>query len=547
MKRAALALLALLAACPGPTTPSDGGSPRPTSLPRRGDRGGEVRVAYPWEPPTLNPFVRGGEAPATRELVRPLLPAFWRIGSGGAVEPWLAVREPSGSDVLSNPPGIRVRLRPDAVWSDGTPITATDVRFTWRTIMDARWPIASREGYDRIRDVAAEDAKTVRITFDAPFERWHDLFAAGLGVLPEHKLRSADFGAALAKSWPVSGGPFVLASYTPGFEIVYRRTTRPWGPLSEPLLDTIRIQIVPDADTAFQLYRRGAVDVLGPYLAPDFARRAGGLPGAVTSRDEGSVWVGLVLNTKTPALADVRTRLALVRAVDRAGIIAGLVRDEGSALEDPFVSASEQPSAFAPLTGNSDAAEQLLNDAGWTSRDDASRKKGNATLDLSLVSAGYDALGARVLRVIHSQAGGVGFRFNLIDLGAEDLWRDWMRSSRFQVALIRFVDAPGGSARARSGGAYVRPKGINFSGLADATLDAALAEADQGTPGALSRAASRLAELVGAIPLWRVRVTLVARQVVNGVQAAATADGMLWNCQDWWRNGGASATPSQTP
>jgi peptide/nickel transport system substrate-binding protein len=486
--------------------------------------------------------VRGGEAPATRELVRPLLPAFWRLGSNGVFEPWLAVADP---EMLPTPPGMRVRLRPEAVWSDGAPITAADVRFTWRTIMDGRWPIASRDGYDRIRDVIVEDPKTVRVIFDAPFARWRELFAAGLGVLPEHKLRGADFGKALARSWPVSGGPFVLASYTPGFEAVYKRTPKPWGALFEPLLDSIRVQIVPDSDTAFQLYRRGSVDVLGPYMAPDYARRAALLPNALTSRDEGSVWVGLVLNTKTAPLADARTRLALVRALDRDGIVDGLVRDEGTALEDPFVVA-EQPSAFAPLTGSSDDADRLLAAAGFTGTGETTRRKGTTELKITLASVSADGLAARALRVIHSQAGGVGIEISLIDLGAEQLWGEWIRSSRFQAALVRFVDPPGGGARGRYTGAHVLPKGSNYSRLADATLDAALADADRGVDGALSRAATRLTEVVPAIPLWRVRVTLVARQGVNGIKAAATSDGLLWNCQDWSRNRGTAASPSPT-
>src|SRR5688572_25677924 len=84
---AAVCLVLLLAGCPSSDAPGPDGSngsrtPEPS-------RGGELVVAYPHEPPTLNPFVTGGDSPATRDLVRPLMPALYRLGPAGTREPWL--------------------------------------------------------------------------------------------------------------------------------------------------------------------------------------------------------------------------------------------------------------------------------------------------------------------------------------------------------------------------------------------------------------------------------------------------------------------------
>src|SRR5439155_460628 len=129
-------------------------------------RGGSVVVAYPYEPSTLNPFVPGGDSPATRDLVRPLMPALYRIGPKGARAPWLLAAEPSTADVGGSPWGVRLRLRADAVWSDGAPITANDLRFTWKAVTTSPG-VATRDPYDRVKDVVVEAPDLARRSFAA--------------------------------------------------------------------------------------------------------------------------------------------------------------------------------------------------------------------------------------------------------------------------------------------------------------------------------------------------------------------------------------------
>ena len=339
----------------------DGNGPDGTPEPARG---GELVVAYPNEPPTLNPFVAGGDSPATRDLVRPLMPALYRLGPEGRREPWLLAAEPEGADVGGTPFGVRLRLREDAVWSDGRPITAADLRFTWQAVLKSP-RIASRDGYDRLADVVVEAPKTARLVFREPFARWRDLFSGGLGVLPAHALGKTDISGALIRSWPVSGGPFVFTSRTAGLDLVLERNPRAWGDV--PLLDRIRIVYVPDAVTALQLYARGEVDVLGPYPAIEFARRAAAaLRGSTVTGDRGATWAGLFLNVKTPELSDVRVRRAIALAFDREAIAEVLVREQGALWDAASAGDAARLSApFARYRQDTGEAARLLAAAGW--------------------------------------------------------------------------------------------------------------------------------------------------------------------------------------
>lgn len=545
---AAAACLALfLTACPSDSGPDGGNGGSGNGKGPQPARGGELVVAYPHEPATLNPFVTGGDATATRDLVRPLMPALYRLGPAGQREPWLLESEPSGGDIGGTPWGVRVRLREDAVWSDGRPITATDLRFTWQAVIKSP-KIASRDGYDRLADVVVESSKTARLVFGEPFARWRDLFSAGLGVLPAHVLGKTDISAALGTAWPVSGGPFVLAGRTAGLELVYERNPRAWGE-DLPLLDRIRVVFVPDVITALELFRRGEVDVLGPYVSIEFARRAAAaVPGSTVSRDRGSTWAGLFLNVKTRELTDVRVRRALAFLLDRAIVVEGLVREMGGPLDSPSSGdVARTDGSFARYAYDPTEAERLLDAAGWKRPSgNGTRRKGGRELSVTLAGVESDDLSQRVLRAFNAQASGIGVDLNLVSMDFDQLNRDWLPGSRFEAAVLTLRDPPGGGLRTRFG----VPETSNASRLSDKPLVAAFDAADRtldDDAAAVDGPSLRLASLVPVIPLYVLEVVLAARPGVNGVSANASADGFLWNAEAWWRAGGSGpSSPSPT-
>jgi peptide/nickel transport system substrate-binding protein len=472
------------------------------------------------------------------------MPALYRLGPDGSREPWLLASEPSGPDIGGTPFSVRLRLREDAVWSDGRPITAGDLRFTWQAVLKSP-RIASRDGYDRLADVVVEAPKTARLVFREPFARWRDLFSAGLGVLPAHALGKTDISGALARSWPVSGGPFVFKSRTAGLDLVLERNPRAWGDV--PLLDRIRIVYVPDPVTALQLYARGEVDVLGPYPAIEFARRAGlARQGSSVTGDRGATWVGMFLNVKTPELSDVRVRRAIALAFDREAIAEGLVREQGALWDAPSAGdAGRLSTSFARYRQDRDEAARLLDAAGWSEPSgEGTRRKAGRELSVTLAATDSDELNQRILRALNTQASGIRVDLNLVSMDYARLTGDWAPGSRFEAGLFVLRDPPGGALRARFG--LAGPE--NVSRLSDKALtdllDAADRTLDDGSP-AVDAPSLRIADLVPVIPLYQLEVTLAARAGVREVEANASADGFLWNAAKWWIEG--AGTPSGSP
>ena len=153
-------------------------------------------------------------------------------------------------------------------WSDGTPVTAQDFKFTHQARLDvrAKLPVYERRDESRIRSVTAVDAKTVRVVLRSRWSGWRTLFA---NVLPSHVLR----GENLTKIWAhgidnpktgqrIGSGPFLLGSWERGRQLTLIRNPRYWGPHTA-YLDRIVIRFTTAGENPVDLFRSGELHVGG--------------------------------------------------------------------------------------------------------------------------------------------------------------------------------------------------------------------------------------------------------------------------------------------
>ncbi len=162
-------------------------------------------------------------------------------------------------------------LRADARWSDGTPVTADDVRFTWQVHTDTTvaWPSASIKS--RIRDVEVRDARTAVFHFR---ERYlYQIMDANDGViLPRHLLggvprgglKDAPFGRA-----PVGDGPYRVARWESGQYIELEANPSYYG--APPAVTRVIFKFVPDAVTLVAQLKAREIDLLESVQPGDIA------------------------------------------------------------------------------------------------------------------------------------------------------------------------------------------------------------------------------------------------------------------------------------
>jgi peptide/nickel transport system substrate-binding protein len=499
-----------------------GSSPTPTKPPK-----GEIAVAYPHAPLSLNPYTFEGDTIATRDLDRPVLPTLLQVGPDLRYHPSLAVRVPAGRDVVATPFSVTYHLDSRAIWSDGQPLTAGDVRFTWQSILDRRFAIADRSAYQHVTDAVVVDPHTVRLQFDGYYVWWPDLFSAGDFVLPEHDLKGRDLGSELRDGIRVGAGPFVVESWTPGLEIVYAANPRWWG--RGPRFQRVRVFFVPDAEMAIQLLEQGKVQALALTTEPNLASRLRDDPRTHVSARYGSAWWELVFQHEGPAVRNPVYRQAIAAAVDRKGMVEAFVRDDGRGLESLAPGWGPGPSeAFATVGLDRERSKQILAEAGIRSG------------TVALTAPSNSELAAMLQRAIQAGLDQVGIAAEIGNPDEDRFYGKWLRDGRWDLALVERRGSPMMALAGTYRSNRHPPAGVNYARLSSAAVDEVLDAADgvKNTDPALPDVVMRrLAEALPALPLLEAKAFIAYKPAIGGPSANATVEGPFWNLQDWRADG----------
>jgi peptide/nickel transport system substrate-binding protein len=430
MKRAhaACALLLGLAACRGaePSAAPPSVTPLPTAAPpalgfldesREGTSvdGGELKRRLNGEPTTLNAVLQssGPEAQVLQYVVRNL----FDFDAGLNLIPGLA----EGYDVSDDGLAYTVRLRPEAVWEDGRPVTSGDAVFTIRKITDPSVPAPVwKPLFEDMESVEALDPRRFRVRFRDRYAFRAMAFA--LPLLPEHRFRGRPFLSAKENRAPLANGPYRVVSWKAQESVTLERNPRSWGPAGH--FDRIVFRILPDNTTAYRLLTARQLDE--DQIDASLKARAAADPVFLACcrlvEFYNLDWNYVALNNRSPFFADARVRRALTMLSDRASIVRNLYRGSARIISGPWAPDSPAYDAsVAPLPFDPRQAARLLAEAGW--RD----TNGNGTLDREgrefefeiLVSAGSE-VGRQIDEMLASELSRVGVtaRVRTLEWGA---------------------------------------------------------------------------------------------------------------------------------
>jgi hypothetical protein len=234
----------------------------------------------------------------TWAAVRPLYRSLFRMRPDGSI-----VEDLAGS-VQEVPGGVEVSLR-DATWSDGTPITPTDVV---RSVQRARWP----SGFSGLRPRTRGDDT---VLLQGRSDNWPDRLADVTFVLPRGRAGGS------------FSGPFALARRTPGLKLVLEPNDAWAG--REPLLDRIEVQYVTSLRTMIELLAAGRLEAAWLPSTVNLGQRL----------DERGIAYSTALGTEVvylePSAAELtrRERAWIERTMDLEHLEEGLIRDDGRIAE----------------------------------------------------------------------------------------------------------------------------------------------------------------------------------------------------------------------
>ncbi|HWK79314.1 MAG TPA: peptide ABC transporter substrate-binding protein [Thermomicrobiales bacterium] len=428
-------------ASPAAGTPQPGATPEVVLDPgvragqQRGE-GGELRILQWQAPTTLSSHAATGKKDkmAAALVSEPLM----SYAPDGSLIPRLVTEVPTvaNGSLSSDLTQVTYTLRPGITWSDGEPLTAEDIAFTWRWLVDPANPTAAVQQYAMIDRIEVLDELTARLTYGEPQPGWYIPFTGtNWGVVyPRHILEGGGQAANDAFSLkPIGTGPFVVESFTPGDQAIYAANPHYREP-GKPFFSRVILKGGGDAPSAARAVVQTGEYAFAPalQLEPEILAQLNdsGSRGEIVVRP-GSSLERLLFNfcdphtevdgeraklgTPHPFFTDHRVRQAFSLAIDKATLVERLYLPGETAASDFLVGVPEFASTANHWRYDPDAANRLLDEAGWSRGEDGFRAKDGVKLAVTYAAA-VNSVRQKTQQVIKANWEAVGIRTELMEV-----------------------------------------------------------------------------------------------------------------------------------
>jgi microcin C transport system substrate-binding protein len=395
------------------------------------------------------------------------------------LEPGLAGSWSVSDDKMS----FTFRLRAEAAWSDGRPITAEDVKWTYSAITDPRNLTGPHKiDLERFLEPVVLDERTIRFTAREP--HWKNLMAIGFfRILPRHVLAARDFNK-VNFEFPVVSGRYRIGAIKEGLFATLERRDDWWNRNAPSArhtanFQTLRFMFFEDEDNAFEAFKKGSIDYFPVHKAHQWVSETKGdrfeKQWIVKQRVENYNPIGFqgfAMNGRRPPFDDVRVRKAMCHLLNRRKMNRTLMHDQyflhRSYFEDLYD--RDHPCPNPLIEFDTDAARALLKEAGWEADKDSGllRKDGR---EFRFKFLTRDASSDKFLVIYKEDLRDVGIEMSI----EQKDWAAWAKDmdafsydmtwAAWSGGLWKDPESMWSSAEAD------RPAGQNITGLKNAEVD----------------------------------------------------------------------------
>jgi microcin C transport system substrate-binding protein len=459
---------------------------------------------------SLNSFILKGDAAQGLELL------FDSLMTRAADEPdavYGLVAE--SAEVADDRMSVTFKLRPEAKFNDGSPVTADDVVFSFDTLKAKGHPIYAQTLAD-VEKAEALDPATVRYTFKGTLVRDLPLTVAGLPIFSKAYYSTRDFAATTMEP-PLGSGPYKIGKVSQGRTIEYVRNPDYWAkdlPVSRGRwnFDTIRYEYFRDRTAGLEAFKAGAYDFREEFTSKvwateyDFpAIKEGKVKKEVLPDETPSGTQGFFINTRREQFKDPRVRKALGLAFDFEWANRYLFHDLYSRTQSYFENSTLKavgepseaehklldqlgvpvspetlgPAELPPVSDGSGQdrklllqASKLLDDAGWKIEDGVRINDKGEKLEVEILNfeEAFERVNAPYVKNL--QLLGIDAKMRMVDPAQ---YQQRMKNFDFDITTERYTmrDTPGVELRSYFGSEAAKIDGsLNLAGISDPAVDA---------------------------------------------------------------------------
>lgn len=536
-----LVVLVGAVALPTPVAPgaTDATTPPPSVAPAA------YREGIVGRPVSITPLTARNRV--DQSLVGLVFSGLVRPTEDGGVEPDLA----ASWSVSDDGSEWTFRIRDDATWHDGMPVTAADVVFTVDSLHDPELARSTGTSWAEVRATAIDD-RTVRFTLASPLAGF--LAAASQPLVPAHLLADvppAELADDPFATAPVGTGPYELVSLDEDRAVLTAAALRPATPIvrpgdpsetdsvatpaptplperAVPYITRLEFRFFDDADALEAAFREGELEAAGGLPPAEAGTLAETVIGARLLRYPTTTLAAVLLDQHTThgELRDARVRRALLAVLDRDALITGPLGGAGLRADAPIPPAAWafDPASATRIKHDLKAATALLREAGWTKGEKgwlAPRAKQPYALEILAPSASANPTVRGLADGVAEAWRTFGLTVTVAELEPAALAKR-LREGEFAATVVDVRIGADLDLFPLLASSQTRSGGGNVAGVQDAVLDRLLAAARK--PGTDEERRTAYRELLAHLSVQQPLLPLAWRDetvVVRGVEGPA--------------------------
>jgi peptide/nickel transport system substrate-binding protein len=506
--------------------------------------GGTLSFASDQEQAGFNPNTAKDNLFALSNIVTGVYPSVFNIHPDFTVQ--LDSNFMDSAELTNEDPQTVVyKIKQNASWSDGTPVSAEDFIWWWQNCNETnkKADCVSTTGYKDIQSVKGSDGgKTVTTVYKTKFADWKSLFSQY--IVPAH------YGKKQPGGWNTgfdkhpekipSAGPFVVANYTQGQSLTLKRNDKYWGPKAH--LDSIVYRYLTESTAQPAALQNNEVDMMYGQPQLDQVKIVKAIPDVTSQISFGLQYEHLDFNTKNPLLGDVAVRKAFATGLNVQQIVDRTVKqfsDKATILGNRFyMNGQPEYQDHRGSYGNGDtaAAEKLLTDAGYAKGADGIFAKGGKRLSFNISTTQGNKLRETQEELVQAQAKQFGFEIKIKNADADVLFGEWLPQGNYDIANFAWVGTPFAvssndpifrTGSAQNYGKYSNPK-------FDQLMTQAIAELDPKKSADLANQADQILwDDMATLPLYQKPQLLAYRNTFTGIGENLSSQGPFWNAGTW--------------
>lgn len=538
---ALLALMLLAAACSSdsqsesvdPVT-EDTNTPTEAPEPAEPDEPTRVVIGLEQELTNFNTSTAGDALLAGIQVNQNIWPSCLEVLPDFSFEPYFCERLPEV--IQEDPLVVEYKLRADANWSDGTPVSSADMEWYYENCNDPTDDCISTVGYDTA-ELEVIDDKTVRMTWPAgkPFVEYIGLFG---GLLPSHL--GLDWTEGFRTDPIVAAGPYQFDEWNPGSDLTLVPNPNYFG--DAPHIDEVTFRFISDVDNLPPALENGEVDVIYPQPQIDLVNQVNAFDGIQSSITFGPTWEHITFNTTTVPL-EVRRAIAL--ALDRELIVNALMRPFSETVQAlgnrVFVNGHVKYQDNTPVEFQQRdvaAARATLEEAGYVAGSDGIYSRDGERLSLRIRTTGGNTRREQFQELVQSQLGEAGIEITVDNLPGGEIFAEIFPETLpgdFDLVIFAWVGGalPAGGTKQVFGAGSGSNPGVYVDERVDGLLDEALITLDLDRQAELLNEADTLMwETLPLIPVYQLPFFLAWNDRISNIQDNAIAS-FTWNLAEW--------------